>query len=456
VQVNGVIRPAQTVAKSNFMATVIKSIGEIYQMTKEELEKLVKDTVSTEVKEAVKTGMEGVKAGWNPNPTGTIDDAAVTKETKDNPWKSKGEFYNAIWRARNLGQGDNRLKFLTVDGKVLGDIDTHILGGLNKPVAPDVAAKTALAGTTDSTGGFLVPEEFRAELLALEQEESIVRSSGAWVIPMASDTLLIPRVNETSRASSLFGGASAKWTQEAATMTESEPTFGQARFTANELTGYTVCSNTLLQDNAVGLSSFLQRVLTEVPAWYEDYAFLNGTGVGEPLGIYNSDCKVSVFRNTSSLLYISDFPNLFARALPKSMGKGKFVMNQAAFPSLVGLSSHNGALAAGSNLVWINQNQGGLANAVPGTILGRPYILTEKAPTLGSANDVAFIDFSYYIIGDRSALTIDASSHVGFTSNVTYWRFVKRVTGGPWLASALTPRNGSTLSPFVSLASTTS
>jgi HK97 family phage major capsid protein len=438
------------------MATVINSIGEIYQMTKEELEKLVKDTVSTEVKEAVKTSLEGVKAGWNPNPTGKIDDEAVAKETKDNPWKSKGEFYSAIWRARNLGQGDNRLKYLTVDGKVLGDIDSHILGDLNKPVSPDVAAKAALAGTTDGTGGFLIPEEYRAELLALEQEESVVRASGAWVIPMASDTLLVPRVNETSRSSSLFGGASAKWTQEAAGMSESEPTFGQARFTANELTGYTVCSNTLMQDNAVGLSAFLQRILTEVPAWYEDYAFLNGSGVGEPLGIYNSDCKVPVFRKTSSLLSISDFSNLFSRTFTKSMGRGKWVMNQAVFPQLFGLSSHDGTLAAGSNLVWINQNQGGMANAVPGTIIGRPYILTEKAPTLGSANDVAFIDFSYYIIGDRSALTIDASSHVGFTSNVTYWRFVKRVTGGPWLASALTPRNGNSLSPFVSLASTTS
>jgi HK97 family phage major capsid protein len=429
-------------------------------LTKEEFDKIVADKVKSQVDEAVgpavEKSMAAAKAAWNPNPTGKIDDAEVAKETKSNPWKSKGEFYSAIWRARNLGQGDNRLKYLTIDGKILGDLDSHSLAGLNKPVSPDVAAKTALAGSTDSTGGFLVPEEYRAELLALEQEESVVRASGAWVIPMASDTLLIPRVNESSRSSSLFGGASAKWTQEAATMKESEPTFGQARFTANELTGYTVCSNTLLQDNAVGLTSFLQRVLTEVPAWYEDYAFLNGTGVGEPLGVYNSDCKVSVFRNTSSYLYISDFPNLFARALPKSMGRGKWIMNQAAFPSLIQLSSHNGALAAGSNLVWINPNQGGMANALPGTILGRPYILTEKAPTLGSANDVAFIDFSYYIIGDRSALTIDASSHVGFTSNVTYWRFVKRVTGGPWLASALTPKNGSTVSPFVALASTTS
>lgn len=427
-------------------------------ITKDELEKLVSEKTAEAVNgalgPALKAGLDEVKAGWNPNPQGNIDDEAVQKETAENKFKSYGEFLTAVWRARNLGQGDNRLRYLATDGKVVGDIDNGALKGLNKPVPPETAAKTAMAGSTDSTGGFLIPEEYRAQLLALEQEESIVRNSGAWVIPMTSDTLLIPRVNETSRASSLFGGAYAKWTAEAAAMSESEPSFGQARFTANELTGYSICSNTLLDDNAVGLESFLRRVMTEVPAWYEDYAFINGSGAGEPLGFLKAGCLIEVTRQGTSALYLSDVLNLYARILPKSRGKGKFVLNYAVLPALLKLQSYDGALAAGSNLVWINQNQGGLANAVPGTIMGRPFVETEKVPTLYSAGDLSFCDFSYYIIGDRSALTIDASSHVGFTSNVTYWRFVKRVTGGPWLASAVTPRNGSSLSPFVALAAT--
>ncbi len=426
-------------------------------ITKEDFDKALKEGIVGAVNEAVgpalKAGLETVTAGWDPNPKGVIDDAEVKKETAENKFKTYGEFLSAIWRARNLGQGDNRLRYLTVDGKILGDIDTGALKDLNKPVAPD-AAKAAMAASTDSTGGFLVPEEYRAQLLAIEQEESVVRSSGAWVIPMASDTLLIPRVNETSRTSTLFGGAYAKWTAEAAGMTESEPTFGQARFTANELTGYSVCSNTLLADNAVGLDSFLRRVLTEVPAYYEDLAFISGTGVGEPLGFLNAGCLISVTRKGTSALYLGDILSLYARILPKSRGKGKWVLNYAALPALLAMHSGDAARASGSNLIWINQNQGGLTNAVPGTILGRPFVETEKVPTLYSAGDVSFCDFSYYVIGDRSALTIDASSHVGFTSNQTYWRFVKRVTGGPWLASAITPRNGDSFSPFVSLSAT--
>jgi HK97 family phage major capsid protein len=427
-------------------------------MTKEELDKLIAEKTAEALNGAIGPALEGalaqVKANWNPNPQGNISEEEVKKETKINDFKSYGEFLTSIWRARNLGIGDNRLRYLGVDGKVVGNIDSKILSGINQPMSPEAAAKTAMAGSTDSTGGFLIPEEYRAQLLALEQEESVVRASGAWVIPMSGDTLSIPRVNETSRSASLFGGATASWTAEAASMNESEPAFGQAKVEAHELTGYSVCSNTLMADNAVGLESFLRRVLTEVPAFYEDYAFLNGSGAGEPLGILNSGCLISVTRKATSGLHKGDITGLYARILPKSRGKGKWVLNYAVLPALLDMHSYDGAQSSGANLIWINQNQGGLQNAVPGTILGRPYVETEKVPTLYSAGDVSFFDFSYYIIGDRSALTIDASSHIGFTTNQTYWRFVKRVGGTPWLASALTPKNGNTLSPFVSLGAT--
>jgi HK97 family phage major capsid protein len=90
--------------------------------------------------------------------------------------------------------------------------------------------------------------------------------------------------------------------------------------------------------------------------------------------------------------------------------------------------------------------------APQGTILGRPFFLTEKLSALGTTGDVAFVAPSYYLIGDRQGLTIDVSTHVGFVSDKTYFRVVERLDGQPWLSSAVTPRKGSaTLSPFVVL-----
>jgi hypothetical protein len=50
-------------------------------------------------------------------------------------------------------------------------------------------------------------------------------------------------------------------------------------------------------------------------------------------------------------------------------------------------------------------------------------------------------------------MEIAFSTHAGFTTNQTYWRFVTRVAGLPWLRDKVTLSDAtSTLSPFVALA----
>src|SRR5581483_11754616 len=75
-------------------------------------------------------------------------------------------------------------------------------------------------------GGFLIPEIMRSEMLQLALEESIVRSK-ATVIPMSTLRVPVPTVDDTSHVSSLFGGVTYYWTEEAASLTESTATFGK-------------------------------------------------------------------------------------------------------------------------------------------------------------------------------------------------------------------------------------
>ncbi|HEY3478236.1 MAG TPA: phage major capsid protein, partial [Streptomyces sp.] len=91
--------------------------------------------------------------------------------------------------------------------------------------------------------------------------------------------------------------------------------------------------------------------------------------------------------------------------------------------------------------------------AVPMSIFGRPLIVTEKAPALGQRGDLAFTDLTYYLVGDRQAMTADSSTDYMFGNDKTAFRIIQRVDGQPWLKSAITPANGSTnkLSPFVEL-----
>ena len=157
--------------------------------------------------------------------------------------------------------------------------------------------KAALAEASGVTGGYTVPTEFYQQLMVLMAEESFIRPR-AFVQPMGSATLQIPYLDVTTAQSAgvspFFGGVQMYWTAEAQTRTETEPLFKQLELKAWELSGYSVSSNVLLQDSAIGLEKFLLTLFAKAIAWFEEYAFLQGTGVGKPQGILNAPATVSV------------------------------------------------------------------------------------------------------------------------------------------------------------------
>lgn len=306
----------------------------------------------------------------------------------------------------------------------------------------------ALGEGTDSAGGFLVPEEFKATLLARSLEKSVVRPY-ATVIPMTRDTMNIPRVVDTSHASHLFGGIVAYWLEEAGSKTPTDPKFGQIKLIPKKLTGYTFASDELLADSAIALESLLTQQFGAAIGWYEDLAFLRGSGVGQPLGIFGSGALITPTRATATTVTLADLANIMARMYPDSLyGPNTiWILSPAVMAQLIQLQT--------TVVSWMPQSAGA-ATRIPATILGMPFMVTEKVPTLGTTGDIGLYDLSYYLIGDRQDLRIDSSTHVRFTTDETAWRFVERVDGQPWVDSAFTPYNGgATLSPFVQLSSAT-
>src|SRR5262245_40424124 len=90
---------------------------------------------------------------------------------------------------------------------------------------------------------YLLPTEFLPNLLMLSSEQSIVKKR-AQVIPMSSRSVQIPCLDVTTAPTAgetaFFGGLTANWSEEAATLTEEEPTFKNIELVAHELTGYTL------------------------------------------------------------------------------------------------------------------------------------------------------------------------------------------------------------------------
>lgn len=305
-------------------------------------------------------------------------------------------------------------------------------------------------------GGFLIPEIMRSELLQLALEKSIVRSR-ATVIPMSTLRVPIPTVDDTSHVSSVFGGIVFYWTEEAASLTESNATFGKVVLDAKKLTGFFKVPAELLDDAPAFAAWFDERVPAGF-AWFEDVAFMTETGVGTPLGFINSPASVQVAKEsgqTTGTIVWENIVKMYARMLPTSLPNAVWIASIDTFPQLATMAL---SVGTGGGPVWIGNmagTGGGGADTPPMTILGRPVIFTEKTPALSTTGDINFVDLSYYLIGDRQQVRVDSSEHFLFQSNQVAYRIISRVDGRPWLQSALTPHNNSssTLSPFVQIAS---
>ena len=332
----------------------------------------------------------------------------------------------------------------------LGDFLIDAAGALVPEIRSRIqATQKDMSESLLGDGGALVPPEFRAELLQLALESAVVRPR-ARVIPMGSAAVSIPAIRDTTHASSVFGGVSASWISEMASLsTVTQPNFSRVQLVARKLTGYPVASNELLADSAISLESIILALFGQAIAYFEDDAFIQGTGVGQPLGLLNANALVTVAKEAGQAANTINYQNIvrmYSRILPQSHSRCVWLVHPDTFPQLAQLALNIGV---GGSAVWISNIAGG----PPGTIFGCPIIVTEKAQTLGTAGDIMCVDLSYYLIGDRQSLAVMASPHVNFTTDEMAWRFVQRVDGQPWLLSALTPRHGSsTLSPFVNLA----
>lgn len=310
--------------------------------------------------------------------------------------------------------------------------------------------QNAYSSNDPSSSGFLIPEAMRSEIVQLALEQSVVRSRST-VITMTTSSQKIPYVDAQSHADSVFGGMVFFWTEESGEIITTKAKFGRMELQAKKLTGGARVPNELWND-ASALSTWLTAALPAGLAYFEDLAFLTGSGVGEPLGFYNSPAVIAVTRDTSNEIHPIDIFTMFSRMLPQSMARGVWVANQTTLPQLLDLKvtiQEAGANVGGS---WVGLVQGGTVAGAPVlSILGRPLLISEKNPALGSAGDLSFVDFSHYLIGDRQAISMDTSEHSRFMHDERELRVIERVDGRPWLPAAITPKNGDPLSPVVKL-----
>jgi len=309
-----------------------------------------------------------------------------------------------------------------------------------------------------SDGGFAVPPDFRTAIMdKVLGEESLI--SRCDQVTVTGNTFSCPTDETSPWAAS--GGIQAYWDGEGAAATQSKPALSQTTVKLNKIRALVPMSEELLED-ASAMDAYLRRKAPEKIAFKVNLAILQGTGVGQPLGILNSPCLVSVAKESgqqADTLVANNVIKMYSRMYAPSRPRGVWLINQDIEPQLYKLSipgtDNTGNLVSGwGGMVYMPA--GGVSGAPFGTLFGRPVIPTQACETLGDQGDIIFADMSQYLALLKGGQNprVEVSMHLWFDQDLMAFKFVLRVGGQPWWNSAISGRDGTptTYSPFVTLA----
>ena len=337
-------------------------------------------------------------------------------------FKTEREFLLAVMEA-GRGKFDKRLESLKV-----------------KTAGSDEASTAS-----DPYGGFLVPSGFVPQPLQIDPEADPM---GAMTrkIPMGNPIVKIPARVDKDHTSSVSGGLVVTRRAETLEGTSSRIKYEQVTLEAHSLFGLSYASEELLTDSPISFAALLQAGFSDQFISHIIDERLNGTGVGEYLGVMNSPCLVSVAKVTGQAADTIVYDNVLAmRARCWGYGKAIWLANHDCAEELMKLNQQVGT---GGVVVW----QPSAREDHPDVLLGRPLVFTEYCKTLGDQGDIVLGNWGEYLEGQYQSQMSDESVHVRFVNHERTFKFWLRNAGAPWWRSALTPKRSTrTLSPFVTL-----
>lgn len=310
---------------------------------------------------------------------------------------------------------------------------------------PRLTINAAASGGAEGVGvdgGYVVPEQFVAELLDDSLEDEIVRPRAS-VRPMTSNSLWVAGFDLLNHATSI-GGFDAKWAAEGGQFNFQKAKLRGIQLKASKLGILTAGTNELLAD-----SSFYRQELPDLMVkaigFGLDIALLSGDGNGQPRGVLKDPALITVLKEAGQAVDTITWNNvkaMFARLHPRSHKNAVWVVSHTAKVQLLSLvqfiKNVAGTENVGGSWIPVMREEDGKFY-----ILGLEVIFTEKLPVLGDLGDILLVDFSQYVVGMRGEMTIATSAHFKFDFDETAFRGILRVDGqGRWNAPML-PRNGS-------------
>jgi HK97 family phage major capsid protein len=260
----------------------------------------------------------------------------------------------------------------------------------------------------NSAGGFIVPAPMEQSIIDLREEYGVFRRE-ARVLPMSSDSLLIPR-----RA----GGVTAYFVGETGSITESDKTWNQVELVAKKLGALTRISTDLSEDAIINVADDLASEMAYAFAVKEDACGIDGDGtstyggmIGLRTKMNDGDHDGSYYDGTAN----DNWSEITAAQLAACMGMlpsyaingAKWYCSQAA---KAGTFDRLALAAGGNNVINI------AAGAQP-AYAGFPIVVTSAMPSVdaGAALDglIGIIFGNLRLsttLGDRRGITVKVST----------------------------------------------
>ena len=290
-----------------------------------------------------------------------------------------------------LGSGDS------APAEVKGFVDGYLRRGAVHEIK-------SISGTVPSDGGYAVPHQIDA-MIARELTD---------ISPIRAIAQVVQTGTAGYRKLISTGGTASGWASEIGERDETDtPTFAEIAPPTGDLYANPAASQSMLDDAAFDLESWLASEIAMEFARAEGAAFVNGSGTNQPKGFLKATTSAlgdgsrafgSVqYIGTGSASGLGDAPDLTLIDLVHTLKAGHrqgaaFVMNSATLAEVRKLKTVDGAF------LW----QPGLVEGQPDRLLGYPVVEAEDMPDIaGGAYPIAFGNFRHgYLIAERSATQV--------------------------------------------------
>jgi HK97 family phage major capsid protein len=288
-----------------------------------------------------------------------------------------------------------------------------VTGSTRGLIVGDDKESRALQMDVDESGGYtVVPEQFAREMIKAVDNLVFVRQYARVETMTNAASLGVPSLDADP--------ADPTWTSELAIGSEdSTMDFGKRELSPHPLAKYIKVSRKLLRSSAFDIEGLVRDRLAYKFAVTEENAFLNGSGSGQPLGVFTaSDDGISTGQDVST-------GNTETSITFDGLKEAKYTIKTNYWPRVRWIF-HRDAVKQISKLkdgegqyIW----QPSVVAGDPDRVLSFPVHMSEYAPSTFSTGEYVGIlgDFSFYWIVDALDMEMQrlvelyaANNQIGF------------------------------------------